>query len=914
MTVPQPPQQSVVQNLDSVNREPSEVEVNVLVSLFNQGRYSEGETLARELTIRLPHHGFGWKVLGALLKSQGANDEALKAMRKAAEFSPADEEVQNNLGALLGEINNWLEAEAYCRRALAINANFAEAHFNLGNAYQALGRFSEAEACFMRTLVLKPDYIVALFNLSMLLKEQGRLAEAESSYRKLLRIKPDYVEAHNNLGVLFHEEGRLQEAEVHFRYALEAKPDYVGAHNNLGNCLKDQGHFSEAEASYQSALVFKPDQAEVHNHLGIIFKETGRVADAVASYRRAIAINPHYAAAYNNLGIALGEQCCFSEAEVCYRRALEISPDLPEVFFNLGKLLQEQNRYAEAEANYLRALTIKPDYADAHNNLGNILRDQNQLVESEASYRRALQVNPDYAEAHNNLGITLHAQDRFSEAEASYLRALEIKPNFAEAFCNLGNTHKEQGRFADAEVCFRRALELKPDYAEAYYNMGNLHKDQGHFAQAEAGYRQALKIKPDFPDARSNLLFTLNYNASHAPAYCLDEARQYGRMLERRTGKCFSTWSCSSQPERLRIGMVSADLRNHPVGYFLEGLLSHIDPMRIELIAYPSQRKDDELTARIRPCFSTWKPIGQNDAAAATAIHSDGVHVLIDLSGHTANNRLPLFRLRPAPVQVSWLGYFATTGVAEMNYLLGDPYVTPIAEENHFSETVYRLPESYLCFTPPDSAVDVMPLPALSTGMITFGCFNNLTKMSDDVVALWARVLRTVPGSRLFLKTKQLSDLSMREVTCRRFAAHGITADKLILEGGAPRADLLKAYHRVDIALDPFPYPGGTTSVEGLWMGVPAITLKGDRFLSHVGESIAHNAGLADWIAADADAYVAKAVEHTSNLERLTSLRAGLRQQVLASPLFDAPRFARHFEDALWSMWQRWQLAQGVLA
>ncbi|MGZ5859128.1 MAG: O-linked N-acetylglucosamine transferase, SPINDLY family protein, partial [Burkholderiaceae bacterium] len=626
------------------------------------------------------------------------------------------------------------------------------------------------------------------------------------------------------------------------------------------------------------------------------------------------AINPNYAAAYNNLGIALGEQSCFGEAEASYRHALEISPELPEVFFNLGKLLQEQSRYAEAEASYVRAIAIKADYADAHNNLGNTLREQNRLVESEASYRRALQIKPDYAEAHNNLGITLHAQDRFSDAEICYLRALEIKPDFAEAFGNLGNTHKEQGRFADAEVDFRRALELKPDYAEAYYNMGNLLKDQGHFAQAETGYRQALAIKPDFADARSNLLFTLNYSANHAPAYCLDEARQYGRMLERRTGNRFSTWSCASQPERLRVGIVSADLRNHPVGYFLEGLLRHIDPSRVELIAYPSQRKEDELTARIRPFFWAWKPIAHIDAIAADEIHSDGVHVLLDLSGHTAENRLPLFALQPAPVQASWLGYFATTGVAQMNYLLGDPYVTPPDEEKHFSETVWRLPESYLCFTPPDVALDVGPLPVLSVGSITFGCFNNLTKMSDDVVALWARVLQAVPGSRLFLKTKQLNDLPVREQTQQRFAMHEIAADRLILEGSSPRVDLLKAYHRVDIALDPFPYPGGTTSVEGLWMGVPVITLKGDRFLSHVGESIAHNAGLADWIVADDDAYVAKAVEHTSNLERLASLRSRLRQQVLASPLFDAARFARHFEDALWSMWQQRQTHQGDVA
>jgi predicted O-linked N-acetylglucosamine transferase (SPINDLY family) len=255
---------------------------------------------------------------------------------------------------------------------------------------------------------------------------------------------------------------------------------------------------------------------------------------------------------------------------------------------------------------------------------------------------------------------------------------------------------------------------------------------------------------------------------------------------------------------------------------------------------------------------------------------------------------------------VSWLGYFATTGVAEIDYLLGDRHVSPTGEESHFTEKLWQLPDRYLCFTEPDVNLDVAPLPALSTGSITFGCFNNLTKMNDAVVAVWASILTAVPGARLFLKTSLMKDSSAREVTLERFSKHGIPAERLILESASPRAELLAAYHRVDIALDPFPYPGGTTSVESLWMGVPVITKRGDRFLSHVGETIAYNAGLSDWVAADDDDYIAKAVAYASDLDRLGTLRAGLRQQVLASPLFDAPRFARHFEEAILEMWKQW--------
>ncbi|MGA9665069.1 MAG: glycosyltransferase, partial [Gallionella sp.] len=332
---------------------------------------------------------------------------------------------------------------------------------------------------------------------------------------------------------------------------------------------------------------------------------------------------------------------------------------------------------------------------------------------------------------------------------------------------------------------------------------------------------------------------------------------------------------------------------------------------RIELIAYPTNPVTDELTSRIKPCFAAWKPLfGLSDEAAARMIHADGVHVLIDLSGHTKHNRLPVFAWKPAPVQASWLGYFATTGVAEMDYLLADAYVAPDGEEGHFTEAIWRLPQSYLCFTAPKFDLDVSPLPALTTGCVTFGCFNNLVKMNDAVVALWARVLQAVPGSRLLLKTKQLNDTIVCDLTRQRFAGCGIAPDRLMLEGGSPRSELLAAYRTVDIALDPFPYPGGTTSVEAIWMGVPVITRRGDRFLSHMGETIAHNAGLQDWIAADDDEYVARAVEHTARLDRLATLRAGLRQQVLASPVFDASRFAGNFEAAMRGMWQTWRDSQ----
>jgi protein O-GlcNAc transferase len=398
-------------------------------------------------------------------------------------------------------------------------------------------------------------------------------------------------------------------------------------------------------------------------------------------------------------------------------------------------------------------------------------------------------------------------------------------------------------------------------------------------------------------------LFSLNYT-NRTLEYCLEEAREYGRKVGQKASR-FTAWRCSAQPERLRVGVVSGDLYNHPVGYFLESVLSQINQTRIELIAYPTHHKEDELTARIRPFFSAWKPlVGLSDEAAANLIHADGVHVLIDLSGHTGRNRLPVFAWKPAPVQVTWLGYFATTGVAEMDYILGDKWLLPDGEAHHFVEKGWRLSGSISCLTPPHEDIKVEKLPALQNQSITFGTLNNSSKMNGRVVACWARILNAIPNSRLYLNMRNLRDNALRKSVIERYAAHGVAENRLILEPTTGRIAAFNSYNRMDIALDPFPYPGGTTSYEALWMGVPVLTMRGDKYISHLGESIMHHAGLPDWIAADEEDYIAKAVAFASDLEHLAKLRAGLRQQVLASPLFDAPRFARNFEHALWEMWQ----------
>ena len=681
-------------------------------------------------------------------------------------------------------------------------------------------------------------------------------------------------EALKNQGNAYFDNGKLDDAAECYRSAIARNPRYAEAYTNLGRVFQVQGNLDEAVVLYRMAVGFNPDLLSAHENLGFALLNHGQSDAAEESLHRVVALAPEHSGALQGLGIIAAQRGDFPHAETLLRRALELKPDNAEVQFSLGGVLIQLGQFDDAVVSYRHALKVKPDYVDAHCYLGNALAGLGQLDDAVASFRHALKIKPDYIQAHINLGIALAGLGQLDEALAS----------------------------------FRHVLKIKPDYVEAHNKLGNALKDLGQFDEALASYRRALEIKPDYADAYSNLLLTLNYTASHAPSYCLEQARLFGRIVAEKVGTRFSAWECAARPECLRVGLVSGDLRKHSVGFFLEGLLAHIDPARIELIAYPTHHKEDELTARIRPYFFAWKHVfDSNNEAAAHLIHADGVHILFDLSGHTGHNRLPVFAWKPAPVQVTWLGLPATTGVAEMDYILGDPHAIPTEFENHFSEAVWRMPESYICLTVPASPVNVVPLPALSTGFVTFGSFNNLAKMTDAVVAVWARILKSVPNSRLLLKTGQLNDLVVCEQTRQRFASCGIAPDRLILSGTLTSADdHLATYNKVDIALDTFPYPGVTTSVEALWMGVPVLSLRGDRFISRTAGSIAHNAGLPDWVAADEDDYVAKAVTFTSNLDRLAVLRNGLRQQVLASPLFDAPLFAKNFEDALWGMWQDW--------
>jgi predicted O-linked N-acetylglucosamine transferase (SPINDLY family) len=699
----------------------------------------------------------------------------------------------------------------------------------------------------------------------------GRFALAEEIYRRILAAAPDHAPAMHLLGVVAHQQGRHAEAVEHIRRAVELEPRQPHFHNNLGEAWRAQGRFE----------------------------------DAAACYERAIAVVPDYPEAWNNLGLARYGQRRFEEAAECYRRALAVRADQVEVHNNLGMVLQELGRRDEAAACYRQALHIAPHFAVAHNNLGSLCKEEGRLDEALACFGQAVRLQPDYVDAHYNLGLTCEDLGRLNEAAACYERAIELRPAFAEAHTNLGNVCQLQGRVDESLAHYRRALELKPDHVPSLSNLGNVLGELGAWDESMACFRRALELHPTAAETRSNLLVALQY-APHSTAESL--AAAHAEYQQAVAAPLYATWANArtEQPHRprsdrpLRLGFVSADFARHPVGYLTIRVLEALRELGCQTVCYSDRIVTDDLTARFRAAASQWHEVfSLAHEQLARKIRDDQIDVLFDLAGHTAHNRLPVFARKPAPLQITWAGYVGTTGLAAMDFLLADRFHVPPEAEPFYVERVLRMPDGYVCFDTPGEAPPVGELPSRATGRVTLASFNNPAKIHAQVVATWAAILDRLPGSRLVLKYRALDSRAASSRLRQLFAAHGIAAERIELQGFSPRAELLGQYNRVDLALDTFPYSGGLTTCEALWMGVPVVTCPGATFASRHALSHLSNVGLTETIAENLDEYVERAVRLAQDRVGLAELRAGLRQRVARSPLCDGRRFAENLVRVL---------------
>ncbi|RQW85076.1 MAG: tetratricopeptide repeat protein, partial [Geobacter sp.] len=743
---------------------------------------------------------------------------------------------------------NLQAAESIYRQILQLDPDNPEALHLLGvSAYQQQ-RHETAATLIGQALARKPTFADAHSNLGNVLREMGRLDEAEKSFRKAISANPKFTMAHYNLGNVLLSRKKFKEAAESFERAIAGNPRLAEAYINRGISLKELGRLKEAEVSYRKALSLQPDLAIVHFNLGNVLLETGCPEETAACYQRALELAPDYTEARLNLGAVFRDLGRIEESASCYKQALADVPDNTEVLVNYGAVLRDSGKAQEAEACYRRALQLSPDAALAHFNLGNALRDQGRLDEAVASFERALTLCPDSPAMYNNLGNTLRDLGRVEESLQVYRKALEQDAENVQALVNLGNGLKEMGRLEEALSSYEKALLLQPEMPEAHYNLGTVYQDQCRMAEAVACFRTTLELKPDHAVAHSNLLMNLQYDTAVTPEELLEESLAWERLQLAGTPVMPPSGTTIDPDRRLRIGYVSGDLRRHPVGYFLEGVLACHDRKCFEVYCYANQSFGDDLTDRLRENADQWREIfGRRDDSVAGLIREDAIDILIDLSGHTARNRLLVFGRKPAPLQATWAGYVGTTGLSAIDYLISDPRETPEGTDHWYVESVMRLPDCYVCYSPPEYAPPVNTLPARRNGFITFGCFNNLAKINRPVMDLWIRLLQKLPDTRLLLATKALADPTISKQFRQSFDDGGVS-ERVALSGPLPHPELLARYGEIDIALDPFPYSGGLTTLEGLWMGVPALTLGGDRFASRHSLSHLTAAGLPEFI------------------------------------------------------------------
>ncbi len=670
------------------------------------------------------------------------------------------------------------------------------------------------------------------------------------------------------------------------------------------------GRLTQAEAVYGEILEREPDQPDALNLLGVLALQRGEPEAAVKRIRQAIGVRSGEDGYYANLAEALRQLGRGEEAIATYQQALALAPERAEIHYNLGNVYRELGRAAEAVAAYRQAVALKPKFADAHYNLGNALRELGEVNEAIAAYRQVAALQPDDAEALNNLGIALEGVGNLGEALTVYRRALALGPQRAELHYNLGNVYRELGRLGEAMAAYRRALTLRPELVAAQYNLGNTLRDAGAVAEAIAAYRQALTLKPDYRKAHSDLLLCLHYDADTTPELLFAEHRRWAERHA--TARMENQRAHDNDPtrgRRLRIGYVSPDFRTHSVAFFVEPILREHDRESFEIFCYANVTSADAMTERLRGLADGWRDITpMSDEEVVEQVRADGIDMLVDLSGHTAANRLSVFACKPAPVQIAYLGYPGTRGFAAMDYWLADALADPPGEtERYYLEQLVRLPNGFNCYRPPVQTPVPGPLPVSDNGYVTFASFNNANKVGPQVIALWARILQALPEARLLLKASQLAEAEARRRFMERLAEHGISAARVKLLGQcSSQAEHLRVYEQVDIALDPFPYNGHTTTCEALWMGVPVITLAGRTHAGRVGVSLLTHAGLPGLIAQTPEQYVDKALELAGDLERLQALRQGLRKQLQRSPLMDAKGFTRSVEAAYRGMWENY--------
>jgi protein O-GlcNAc transferase len=809
---------------------------------------------------------------------------------------------------------------------------------------QRHGNLGHAARLYQDVLKTDPNCASAYGNLAIIAVQQGDPARAEKLFRQQIKLRPDAPSGFYNLGLVLQEQARFAEAIAAHRHAIKLKPNYAEAYFAIGNALALQGNSEQAVVCFRSAIAAKSDYVEAYNNMGAVLLKLGRPDEAIAAYNSALALRPAYTEARFNLGVALHENKEFDRAEAAYREVLAFRADVPIVHNNLGTVLQDQGRLIEAMTAFDQAITLKQDFAEAHYNRGTLLQQQARLDEALAAYSQAIKFRSGYVDAINNAGIVLQELGRPSEAVALYRQILQSTPGHVDALNNMGTALLAAGSPDQALAAFQRALALKPDFPQAYYNLGNAWRELGNLEQAIGSYQHALRLRPDDTDAFSQLAYhrwracdwdgydtcqdklidMVRRGLRVPPFYLLATSASSADQLN-----CARQWTRSIAPPprevfhhevpapgRIRLGYLSGDFQQHATAHLMAELFERHDRDRFEVIGYSYGRNDNSpMRARLDRAFDRFVDIAAlSHRAAAERIRQDQIGILVELKGYTQQARPQIAAYRPAPVQVSYLGYPATMGADFIDYLIADRFVVPSTEQAFFSEQVVQLPG---CYQVNDRKREIAVTAqsrtdcGLPTHGFVFCSFNNSYKILPVILDVWMRLLVAVPGSVLWLLE---ANPLIRHNLCAEAERRGVDPRRLVFAPIVPSADHLARHQNADLFLDTLPCNAHTTASDALWAGLPVLTCAGNTFAGRVAASLLTAVGLPELITTSLTDYERTALALARDPRRLTQLRATLQKNRDTSSLFDLPAMTRNIEAAYQRMWERWCAGQAPVA
>ena len=767
------------------------------------------------------------------------------------------------------------------------------------------GRPVEAESQAAAILALHPGQAVARYLHGVAAFDQGRNVLAMHRASHALALKPAYAPGHILRGRIWQARHDADDAIRSFGQAIALEPRALDAWYRLAVALYNADRRDRAKAWFLRLVERWPEHGRAHYNLGRIARHAGAVAEAARRFERACALEPERADNHYELAIARFSEGDAIAALTGLGTTAMLDPDYAHIHLNLGLVLRALGRHGEAVAALEIACRQDPTLMEGHHALGDSCLRHSSPEAAGVALSRALALGPDNALAMHQRGVAFARGERLDDAATTLTLAVALDPYSARTLTLLGLTSIDRGRLIHARDCFIRALALRPDIDQTHFNLAKLSDRMGEAATAIDGFRRTLALSPDFPEAWWELLLALTADTATAPEVILDLQRRRAARLEAGLPAPAPHRNPIEAERRLIVGYVGRSFLSI-INDLTTSALSAYDPARIEQIAFAAMPAEPDFDPRAFGLSRIEEVCHLDDDALALRIRDAGVDILVDMDGARPGHRLAVFARRPAPVQVTWIEAFYTTGLTAMGYLLTDAIHAPENETLPIVETPVRLPGCRFCYAPPRFAPETAPPPCLKSGTVTFGSFNALNKLTPEVIALWADILNATPGSRLLLKRSTMAFPEIRDAYAARFAAAGIGLERLHFRSSSPHPDMLAEYGNVDIALDPFPYNGGRSTCEALWMGVPLVALHGRRMIARQSASILTAAGRPEWVASDPREYRDIAVSLARDPNSLAALRAGQREQIKQSPLLDARRFARNLEAAYRWMWRRW--------